>query len=216
VLVSRKNFLEHLKEVDFVWWGNIKIDWPSAQQECYRAVENNPQYWCSLVVGTDEQDSWDSIGDDYYDELTKLKKWGYTKYNTQSWETTSASPPLTMSWEEEVASKLPIYHSITRPTLQQPGNIMPWHEDKFFYFKRLYPNLLEYVCRFIVFQNDWSPGQIIQAGNSICSHWKAGDAIVWYPSRMHLSANAGVEDKWTCNITGVLQEWVDWNGKDIG
>lgn len=211
MLVSRKNFLEHLKDVDFIWWGNIQINWDDALDECYQAVEKNPEYWCSLVVDSDKRDSWDNIGDNYYEELNKLKNWGYNKDNTRSWETTSANPPLIMSWENKVASQLPLEHVICRPTLQKPGNIMPWHEDKFFYFKRKFPDLLEYVCRFIVFQNDWTPGQIVQAGNSICSHWKAGDAIVWYPSRMHIGANAGIQDKWTCNITGVLHEWIEYD-----
>jgi hypothetical protein len=195
--------------VDFEWWGRIDLDWSAACQECDSAVREFPQYWCDLV-GEDLQ-SWDEIGDQYHSALNENRQWGYTKHNTRHWETTSALPRLVMSWESAVISQLPLHHAVGRPTLQPPGNIMPWHEDKFFYFERQYPDLLQWVCRFIVFQNDWSPGQIIQAGNSICSHWRAGDVIVWYPSRWHLSANAGIENKWTCNITGVLHEVLDYD-----
>jgi len=210
VLVSRTNFLNYLKSVDFVWFGHIDLDWDSIQIECNQAVKNNPQYWCSLVVDKENEDSWDNIGDEYYSELSGHQKWGYTKHNTRSWETTAANPPLIMEWEQRLIEQLPLDYAISRPTLQTPGNMMPWHEDKFFYFRRQHPDLLKWVVRFIVFQNNWTQGQMLQAGNSICSHWKAGDIIVWYPSRMHLSANAGFQDKWTCNITGVLHEKVDF------
>lgn len=208
MLVSRKNFLNRLKEVDYLKFGNIKADWPAVIQECEQAVKENPAYWCSLVV--DLPDSWDKLGDQYYEELNKHREHGYRPDNTRSWETTSCQPQLQMAWEQPVMDKLPLYYPISRPTLQEPGNIMPWHEDKFFYFRRKYPEFAEYIVRFIVFQKDWDVGQIIQAGNSIISHWQAGDAIVWYPSRMHLSCNAGVSGKWTQNITGILKEEFDF------
>lgn len=210
MLVSRKNFLEYLKSVDFVWFGNINLDWKSIQQECNQAVNDHPQYWCSLVVDKDDEDSWDNIGDEYYAELSNIRRLGYTKDNTRSWETTAARPPLIMDWEKALVEKLPLDYAICRPTLQMPGNIMPWHEDKFFYFRRQYPDMSDWVARFIVFQNDWTQGQIIQAGNSICSHWRAGDVIVWHPNRWHLSANAGIQGKWSCNVTGILHKEIDF------
>jgi hypothetical protein len=82
---------------------------------------------------------------------------------------------------------------------------MPWHIDNFHFWKRNYPTS-EHIIRFIVFQEDWKHGQIIQAGSSIISHWQAGDAVTWHPTRWHLSTNAGVENKWTTAVTGILLE----------
>jgi hypothetical protein len=204
-LVSRKNFLKLLEGVDYFYFGNISVDWNSINIECREKVNKYPEYWCSLVP--DETfETWDQNGKDYVKSLSNFSKWGYTSHNTRSWETTSIKPKLEMEWEKEVIQKLPLYESVSRPTLQKPGNIMPWHEDKFFYFKHEYPDVYEYVVRFIVFHEDWKTGHYIQAGDTLVERWKQGDVIVWYPRRWHLSSNVGIEDKWTTNITGILKE----------
>lgn len=209
MFVSRKNFLDHLKTVDYVKFTNIPADWNAVIQESEQSVTDNPDYWCSLVVEPNEFDSWDSIGDDYLVELNKFKQWGYTSTNTRSWETTAVKPKINLSWENAVYSHIPVSDGIGRPTKQQPGNIMPWHQDKFFFFKRNHPQA-EWVARFIIFMKDWDLGQMLQAGNSIVSHWRAGDVIVWYPDRWHLSVNAGISSKWTTNVTGILHDEFDW------
>jgi len=204
-LVSRKNFLEFLSGVDYYYYGNIKADWNSIDKECERTVLENPEYWCSLVPN-ENFEVWDQNGSEYVKSLENLKKWGYSCYNTRSWETTSIKPKLEMNWEKQIISKLPLYEFVSRPTLQKPGNIMPWHQDRFFYFKHEYPNLYEYVVRFIVFQQDWHLGHYIQAGDTLVQRWKQGDVIVWYPNRWHLSSNVGIKNKWTTNVTGILKD----------
>ena len=208
--VSRKNFLNLLDGVDYYKFGNISADWESINSECERFVENYPDYWCSLVP--DESfEVWDDNGKDYLKSIEQHAKWGYTSQNTRSWETTSRSPVLEMSWEESIRNYFPLDNTVSRPTLQKPGNVMPYHVDKFFYLKHKYPDSKDYIVRFIVFHNDWSPGHLLQAGDSIISHWKRGDVIVWYPSRVHISCNVGFNDKWTTNVTGILKESVELN-----
>jgi hypothetical protein len=116
-----------------------------------------------------------------------------------------------MSWEENVAKQLPLLNLISLPTLQTPGNVLPWHQDKFFNFKRNYPNDIKFIVRFTIFMKDWQIGHVLQAGNSIISHWRAGDCVIWYPDRWHLSANIGINNKWTNNITGILTEEINWD-----
>ena len=62
------------------------------------------------------------------------------------------------------------------------------------------------IIRFVVFMKDWDIGHVLQSENSIISHWKAGDTIVWHPGKFHLSANIGISSKWTFNITGILKD----------
>ena len=217
MFVSRTRLLEILDSKDYISFGNIDyLNWKEITKTCEDAVVNNPQYWCSLVP--EQSDSWDEIGDNYFDSISHFKDWGYTSSNTTSWETTATRPQLSMDWESYVLERLPITNSICRPTLQKPGNIMPWHNDKFFNFKRNYPNQKEFVVRFIIFINDWTPGQFIQAGNSVIKGWQAGDIVLWHPTRMHLAVNAGYANKWTTNITGILDEeiYIPYNiAKDI-
>jgi hypothetical protein len=204
VSLSRTSFLTDLKSRDYLKFGNIAADWPTIVDECEAAVKEFPQYWSSLVVDPTTF-AWDKIGEEYAAELEKNRTWGYTPENTRSWTTLATKPQLTMEWEEGIANQLPLTNWISRPTMQTPGNVMPWHCDNFYYFKRNYPNQ-EFVIRFVIFMQDWQIGHVLQAGDSIISHWKAGDVIVWHPERMHLSANIGYNNKWTINTTGILKE----------
>lgn len=204
--VSRMSFLEQLKSQDYITIGNISADWDNIVKQSETLVEQHPEYWCSLVPDQNDFDSWDSIGDEYIQSMAQLRDWGYTKYNTQSWETTSQRSQLHMPWEQTIMDWFPLEQPISRPTLQKPGNIIPWHQDQFFFFKRKHPQQYNHVVRFIVFMKDWEVGHLLQAGNSVVTHWQAGDVILWYPDRMHLGANVGVTNKWTQNVTGILKE----------
>ena len=205
--VSRTRLLEILDSKDYVHFGCLnRLDWGSIQQTCESAVIEHPEYWCSLV---DDVDSWDQIGDEYVASMKHFKCWGYTSQNTQSWETTAVQPQLHMDWEQAVIDSLPLTNAISRPTLQKPGNIMPWHDDKFYNFKRSYPEHADFIVRFLVFINDWTPGQFLQAGNSVIMNWQAGDTVLWAPHRMHLAVNAGYANKWTTNVTGILDENIE-------
>lgn len=211
VFVSRKKFLEDLETVDYIKFGNLQADWPAVVNTCEAAVEANPTHWCSLVIDKTTFDSWDNLGDEYIESMRQHREWGYTPENTRSWETTSTKPQVVMPWEQAMTDQLPLQSGATsRPTLQKPGNIMPWHMDRFFYFRRNHPEG-EHVIRFLYFMKDWEAGHMLQAGNSILSHWSAGDVIVWHPNRWHLSLNAGFTDKWTTNVTGILNEeiWIE-------
>lgn len=206
--VSRTTYLDSIKHKDYVWCGNIPADWSAIQQECEQAVKDHPECWQTLVG---DRESWDGLGDDLNKELDKHRQSGYSPYNTRHWETTTIQPKLEMSWEGEIMKQLPLTNATGRPTLQPPGNVMPWHQDKFIYFKRENPGHDDHVVRFIVFQKDWQNGHLLQAGDSFVTHWKAGDILLWYPDRWHLSANVGITDKWTFNVTGILKGEVTWN-----
>jgi len=208
VSVSRSTYLDSIKNQDYVWCGNIEADWAGIMTECEETVKDNPNYWQTLVG---EREPWDDMGEGLVDELNRHRQIGYTPHNTRHWETTTHLPKLEMSWEKQVMDRLPLINPTGRPTLQPPGNIMPWHQDQFVFFKRNNPDQQEFVVRFIVFQRDWHNGHLLQAGNSFVSHWRAGDVLLWYPSRWHLSANVGTIDKWTFNVTGVLKKEISWD-----
>jgi hypothetical protein len=208
VYVSRKKLLEILSKKDYILFKQIDLDWSNIVSHCEDNVVAYPEYWQSLV---DDERPWDFQGNKYYNSMSDYKEWGYTKDNTRSWETTSLQNKFDMEWENQLKQSLPLSNSISRPTLQQPGNIMPWHQDQFFYFNRQYPTQTEYIARFLVFMNDGGPGQMLQVGNSVVYNWKAGDTILWHPSTMHVAINAGYYNKWTTNVTGILDEQIEIN-----
>lgn len=208
MLLSRTKFLEYLLDKDYILIRNISLDWTAATAECEQAVKEFPQYWTSLIP--EQVEAWDSYGEEYRNSLQNCLAWGYNTHNTRSWETTAHRPKLEMSWEAQCIAALPIEQGIARATCQPPGNTMPWHVDNFIYWKRN-KELSEFVIRFIVFQEDWKIGQTIQAGNTMISHWREGDAITWHPSRWHLSFNGGTANKWTTAVTGILIENIEFD-----
>jgi hypothetical protein len=62
---------------------------------------------------------------------------------------------------------------------------------------------LGYVKRYLVTVNDWHWGHVLQMENSFFPQWKSGEVYDIPSNVYHLSANAGVEIKMTCSITGV-------------
>lgn len=209
MFVSRTNFLKHLETVDYVKFTRLNFDWDAILVENETAAREFPQYCQPMVIDQEQYQSWDSLGNDYYDTIRGLRDWGYLPENTRTWETTAAKPQMILSWEQDVMRQLPLQHAVSKGTMQTPGNIMPWHQDKFFTFRRQYPDN-PYVIRFIMFLQDWKLGHVLQAGDSIISHWRAGDVLTWHPDRFHLSANIGIENKWTVNVTGVLEDSFYW------
>lgn len=206
--VSRMNLLANLESKDYIFFRNINLNWNEVISQCEDTVKRNPEYWSSLVKDEDNIEIWDEVGQNYVKSLYQNKLWGYNKHNTKVWETTAKPNKLTMPWETALLDLLPLDYAISRPTLQSPGNIMPWHQDNFHFFKRQNPKHSAFIVRFIVFMKDWDVGHIIQAGDSAITNWQAGDVILWHPTRWHLSANIGISDKWTTNVTGRLQEYV--------
>lgn len=215
VSVSRSTYLKKLQENDFLWCANIKADWESIHKDCEDLAENNQDHWRPDMgedytpwdeAGVKFKKYWDSFGD--YGLAPSNKFQGYNKHNTRHWESTANKPTLTSPWMDEVMEQLPLTHKGCRIMMQPPGNTMPWHVDNFWNLRHNHPDIGEYAIRYIVFPKDWDHGHLLQAGTTFITHWKAGDVIVWHPDKWHLSANVGISNKWTFNVTGILTEEV--------
>jgi hypothetical protein len=138
------------------------------------------------------------------DLCKEYKKYGYTEHNTIIWKTTNINPILEFDWEKTIIQQLPLTHAIATVTRQDPGQILPWHMDRLFMLRKLYPNEKGTIWRFLLFLEDWQMGHVLQVKDTMLHHWKQGDVVVWHPGTMHVAANIGIEPKWTCNITGFL------------
>lgn len=95
--------------------------------------------------------------------------------------------------------------------LQPPGNIITLHRDTFFQIKQKYPNDNRIKIRANIFLENWKVGHFInyQDQNKLwqtCTHWKQGEGYLWNDEHMHLSANAGLENKLTLQISGFYNE----------
>lgn len=86
--------------------------------------------------------------------------------------------------------------------MQEPGCMIPIHRDEFYQIKVKYPDRTEERVRANIFLEDWKDGHFLQYDNIIANPWKAGEGFMWNRDVLHLSANAGMEKKYTLQISG--------------
>ena len=88
---------------------------------------------------------------------------------------------------------------------QPPGNIIPLHRDTFYQINKQYPDRTELKVRANIYLEDWKLGHFIQYNNEVSTHWRAGQGFLWDSSILHLSANAGMQNKYTMQVSGFLK-----------
>lgn len=127
---------------------------------------------------------------------------------TYCWENTKMKQIL---WDlteidvESLSKKLNMEISSVTSIMQPPGSIIPPHVDSFFQLRKKYPDRPNPV-RALIFIEDWKLGQFLQCNDDIYTHWKCGDGLIVDREQYHLSANAGVEDKHTVQVSGFMND----------
>lgn len=74
------------------------------------------------------------------------------------------------------------------------GRLVPWHCDTYGYAIKKFnvpEEKISNIQRTIVFMEDWNFGQVAQFGDSVLSHWHAGDVYTWQHEAWHGLANFG-------------------------
>ena len=89
---------------------------------------------------------------------------------------------------------------------QEPGNIIPKHRDMFYKIEQTYPFRQEIKVRANIFLEDWKSGHYLEFDEEPCTHWKANEGYLINDKVIHLSANAGLEDKYTLQISGFYND----------
>jgi hypothetical protein len=98
---------------------------------------------------------------------------------------------------------------ITVSTIKQPpGCVVPFHRDTFFQISQRYPDRTETKVRANIYLEDYRMGQFLQyeIDNQYytSTNWCAGDGFLWDSQVLHVSANAGFQDKYTLQVSGFL------------
>lgn len=185
-------------DTDYLYCGRMDLPWENIEQDLKRFEKETYGNHNISGQGTVNNDN------AYQSILDQHKKYGYTEHNTVIWKSTACEPKLTFSWEQKVVDQLPLSHAVVALTRQNPGQVLPWHEDRFFMLRKQHPENTAPIWRFLLMMQDWKIGHFLQINNTVFTHWSQGDLVVWHPGTMHLAANVGLEPKWTCNITGFL------------
>tara|TARA_R110002020_G_scaffold378887_3_gene589930 strand:+ start:621 stop:1307 length:687 start_codon:yes stop_codon:yes gene_type:complete len=129
---------------------------------------------------------------------------GYTEHNTRRHQITSSNKHKFPDFCHKMSAKSGLTNCSIAMIRQRPGQIVPWHFDT---YKMIRDSKtvadLRTVKRYLIFLEDWHWGHMVQIGNNVLSNWKKGDIYTWPYGMYHLSCNAGLEDKWTLQITGI-------------
>jgi hypothetical protein len=88
--------------------------------------------------------------------------------------------------------------------LQPPGCVIPLHRDTFYQISQRFPNRTEPKVRANIYLENWKLGHFIQYNNTVDTHWKQGEGFMWDHEVLHLGANAGMEPKYTLQVSGFL------------
>jgi len=106
---------------------------------------------------------------------------------------------------DEIGSQLGIEVVTVSTICQPPGNIVPIHRDTFYQINQRYPGRTDLKVRANIYLEDWKLGHFVQYNDEISTHWQAGEGLLWDSSILHLSANAGMHNKYTMQISGFLK-----------
>jgi len=87
---------------------------------------------------------------------------------------------------------------------QPPGCVIPLHRDTFFQISKNYPDRTDPKVRANIYLEDWKLGHFIQYDDQVSTHWHKGEGFLWDSEVLHLGANAGMENKYTLQISGFL------------
>lgn len=89
-----------------------------------------------------------------------------------------------------------------------PNKMLPLHKDKYSYYSsQLGVKDLNLIVRVIVFLEDFKLGHILQIEGTPVNQWRAGDYVMWQGQKSHVAANLGLEDRYTLQITGLIDKY---------
>jgi hypothetical protein len=107
---------------------------------------------------------------------------------------------------EELGQQLNMEVITVSSIKQPPGCVIPFHRDTFFQINQQYPTRTETKVRANIYLEDYKMGQFLQykLDNQFetSTNWKSGDGFLWNSNVLHVSSNAGFEDKYTLQVSG--------------
>lgn len=184
----------------YIHCGQLDLPWEDVERDLQ--VWQQDQTFTEAVVNDDP--ALRDRNPELWHKQWPYRQQGYTAHNTRIWKNTNQSDKIQFPWEQDICRQLPLDKAIATLTRQDPGQILPWHQDSFYYHRVCHQEDSRPIWRFLVFMRDWQIGHMLQVNDQLLANWKRGDVVVWHPGTMHLAANVGEVPKWTCNVTGFL------------
>ena len=109
-------------------------------------------------------------------------------------------------WVDYVANKVGLSNCGYVFYKMETLDIMPDHLDHFETCERVFGVPRSNTYRALVLLEDWKPGHYLEFNGKGIVNWKAGDYALWSADIPHAASNIGIEDRYTLQITGELNE----------
>ena len=107
---------------------------------------------------------------------------------------------------QNIAKKFKLKQTVVALNKMTVGQVLPWHKDKYAtYIKRNKIKNKKKIVRIILFLEDSMPGHQLWIDDNLC-YGKAGSYFGWQYGTKHMAANLGEKDRYTLQITGILDE----------
>jgi hypothetical protein len=173
-------------------------------------VTQDQNKWYTLHV----EDPWWTIEDFYnveyehspFNDALTTKYWKKIGYEEQKFTGSMYGMPNEMpDWVGRFQKVFPWDNWSWQLYRMEPGCILPAHSDTYRKYKEV--NALKNtkkVWRAVVFLEDWQSGHYFEIDSTNLSYWKKGDYIVWNDQCRHIAANIGELNRYTLQITGVI------------
>ena len=136
-------------------------------------------------------------------DLAEWRELGYTQttFTGDLYDMRFAEPP----WIDRFRKMLPLKHFSWAVYRMRPGTTLPEHQDTYARFREIYqidPNTS--IRRYVVMLEPWASGHYLEIDKQPLQPWLAGAAVFWHDDVPHLAANVGKTDRYTLQITGVI------------
>jgi len=138
------------------------------------------------------------------EEVDMWRSQGYThnSFSGSMYDSTNPIPDWCKTVADNLNLALPGFVFYRMST----GIIMPTHIDHFNRYCKVFKVKRSNVYRAIVFLEDWKPGHYFEVDSNCIANYSAGEYILWSHDVPHAASNIGILDRYTLQITGVLNE----------
>lgn len=152
---------------------------------------------CISYQKREQEDIHDKVGgfpDSYHEDNTRIQQLWFTDKDIDFMD---------------LGNRLGIEVVTVSTILQPPGNVVTLHRDTFFKINNLHPDDDRLKVRANIYMQDWQPGHFINYQDEnyewqTSTHWQQGAGFLWDSNHLHLSANAGLTNKYTLQVSGFL------------
>jgi hypothetical protein len=148
---------------------------------------------------------------DYFKDTESLKLWQDSGIDQEQTKIHLHQTEQPYIWMDDLVKQINNVFSISNCSYAfhkiTPGNFLSMHSDKFEFFKKRF-NVTEIhrIQRIIIFLENGDPGHILIVNNKCFVNWKRGEHSSWIGSTPHLAANLGITDRYTLQITGIIND----------